>query len=157
MKNSTKIIISVICVIAVSVICVIAVLVIIGVIGIVSIFSIALKDDGVYTIGNDTVTSINGVLDNKKVVSGSTSTENGVKVIQKTYQTDGNVKEELLKYANYLIENEEFLVVTDENGNLEMAKESSDNSEIIYITIEYGTSNEYTVTIKKGQGTLTKY
>ena len=149
MKNSTKVIIAVVSIIAV--------LMIIGIIGIVSLFSISLKDDGTYTMGNDTVTSINGVLDDKKVISGSTSTENGVKIIQKTYQTDGTVKEELLKYANYLIENEDFLVVTDENGNLEMAKESSDNGEIIYITIEYGTSNEYTVTIKKGQGTLTKY
>lgn len=150
MKNSTKIIIAVISVIAV--------LIIIGIIGIISVLSIALKDDGTYEIGNDIVTSINGVLDEKKVISGSTSTEDGVKIIQKTYQTDGNVKEELLKYANYLIQNEEFLVIKDEEGNLEIAKESTDKGDIVYITIEYGIiSDEYTVTIKKGEGTLTKY
>ena len=150
MKNSTKVIIAVVSIIAV--------LMIIGIIGIVSLFSISLKDDGTYTMGNDTVTSINGVLDDKKVISGSTSTENGVKIIQKTYQTDGTVKEELLKYANYLIQNEDFLVIADEEGNLEIAKESIDEGDIIYITIEYGNvSDEYTVTIKKGEGTLTKY
>ena len=148
MKKSKKIIITVLIIISI--------LVIIGIITVIAVLSSVLKDDGVYKLGSDTITSINGVLDDKKVTGGSSSIENGVNTIVKTYQSDGNVKEELLKYANYLIENVKFLAIKDQAGNLEMAKESVDSGDIVYIIIEYNSSS-YTVTVKKGEGTLTKY
>lgn len=120
------------------------------------LFSITLQDNGVYDLGNETVTSINGILDNQKVIRGATSTYNGIKTISKTYETADNAKEELLEYVIYLIEKEGYLVVKNDESTLEAAKESVDSGKIIYIIIQY-TSNEYTVTVKKGEGTLNKY
>jgi hypothetical protein len=127
-----------------------------------------LQDKGTYELGKDTITSIKGVIGDlgaRKVTGISTATENGVQTKVYSYSTDPDdgtqAANDIAAYWNYISENDGFLSLVSFDGlpyeggvELRFAKESVDGGKIIIMDIDYNAKG-YTVTITKGEGTLT--
>ena len=126
-----------------------------------------LKDEGTYKIGNDTVTSIAGVLGElgaRKVNSIETGIDDGIQTNTYGYKTDPEdptqAAEDLAVYFKYLQNNEGFVSMKAFSGlpyeggvEIQLAKNSVDEGKIIILDIEYDATG-YTLTFTKGKGTL---
>lgn len=113
-----------------------------------------------YKLGNDTIKSIKAIVEKRQVVSVSTKTSNGITTKTIEYKSD-NVQDDLLKYSEYLRNEEGFSLTKDMDlsvipSTVELGKISNDTGNLIMMTIDYN-SFGYTITIQKGEGTLTIY
>lgn len=113
-----------------------------------------------YKLGNDTIKSIKAIVEKRQVVSVSTKTSNGITTKTIEYKSD-NVQDDLLKYSEYLRNEEGFSLTKDMDlsvipSTVELGKISNDTGNLIMMTIDYN-SFGYTITIQKGEGTLTVY
>lgn len=113
-----------------------------------------------YKLGNDTIKSIKAIVEKRQVVSVSTKTSNGITTKTIEYKSD-NVQDDLLKYTEYLRNEEGFSLTKDMDlsvipSTVELGKNSNDTGNLIMMTIDYN-SFGYTITIQKGEGTLTMY
>lgn len=113
-----------------------------------------------YKLGNDTIKSIKAIVEKRQVVSVSTKTSNGITTKTIEYKSD-NVQDDLLKYTEYLRNEEGFSLTKDMDlsvipSTVELGKISNDTGNLIMMTIDYN-SFGYTITIQKGEGTLTMY
>ena len=113
-----------------------------------------------YKLGNDTIKSIKAIVEKRQVVYVSTKTSNGITTKTIEYKSD-NVQDDLLKYSEYLRNEEGFSLTKDMDlsvipSTVELGKISNDTGNLIMMTIDYN-SFGYTITIQKGEGTLTIY
>lgn len=113
-----------------------------------------------YKLGNDTIKSIKAIVEKRQVVSVSTKTSNRITTKTIEYKSD-NVQDDLLKYTEYLRNEEGFSLTKDMDlsvipSTVELGKNSKDTGNLNMMTIDYN-SFGYTITIKKGKGTLTMY
>lgn len=113
-----------------------------------------------YKLGNDTIKSIKAIVEKRQVVFVSTKTSNGITTKTIEYKSD-NVQDDLLKYTEYLRNEEGFSLTKDMDlsvipSTVELGKNSNDTGNLIMMTIDYN-SFGYTITIQKGEGTLTMY
>lgn len=113
-----------------------------------------------YKLGDDTVKSIKAVVEKRKVVSVSTATSNGVKTKKVEYKSN-TVQEDLTKYVQYLRDEAGYVLTKDvdlsqKSASIELGKKSVDSGKILIMTIDYNPFG-YTITLQKGEGTLTMY
>lgn len=113
-----------------------------------------------YKLGNDTIKSIKAIVEKRQVVSVSTETSDGITTKTIEYKSD-NVQDDLLKYTEYLRNEEGFSLTKDMDlsvipSTVELGKNSNDTGNLIMMTIDYN-SFGYTITVQKGEGTLTMY
>ncbi len=113
-----------------------------------------------YKLGSDTIKSIKAVVEKRQVTSVSTEIKNGVSTKEIEYKSN-NVQDDLMKYVQYLRNDGGFSLTKEMNlyespSSVELCKESNDTGKIIMMTIDYN-SFGYTITIRKGEGTLTMY
>ena len=113
-----------------------------------------------YKLGNDTIKSIKAIVEKRQVVSVSTKTSNGITTKTIEYKSE-NVQDDLLKYTQYLRNEGGFSLTKDMDlsvipSTVELGKNSNDTGNLIMMTIDYN-SFGYTITIQKGEGTLTMY
>lgn len=113
-----------------------------------------------YKLGDDTVKSIKAVVEKRKVVSISTATSNGVKTKKVEYKSN-TVQEDLTKYVQYLRDEAGYVLTKDvdlsqKSASIELGKKSVDSGKILIMTIDYNPFG-YTITLQKGEGTLTMY
>jgi len=128
----------------------------------------ALKDDGTYELGKDSITSMSGALGVERKMNGiSAETKNGVQTNIYEYLTDPNdntqAANDVAVYFQYLLDNDGFLSMKAFNGlpyeggvEMQFAKSSVDEGKIIILDIEYNEKG-YTLTFTKGTGTLNEY
>ncbi len=151
MKTFLKVILIIIC-------C----LVIIGV-GIATLIVVSInnaKNADEYILGNDIIKSVKAVVAEREVTGVSSGTSNGVSKKSVSYKSD-SVYDDLVAYAGYLRGDLGFKVTKDYDlsvspSTIELAKESVDAGQILYVIINYDNLG-YTVTINKGAGSLTAY
>jgi len=146
--------------IALIIIPIVIVLMIAGLLGIVFLALNGTANADEYKIGNDVVASIKAVVGQRDVTSTETSISDGVTTKTMKYTSD-TVYEDLLEYATYLMEEEDFVLTENMNlkvspGTIEMAKESEEEGKILLLTIKYNKSG-YTLILQKGAGELTLY
>jgi len=114
-----------------------------------------------YKLGDDTIKTVKAVVGKRQVVSTSTESSNGMTTRRVEYKSE-SVQEDLAKYIQYLRETEGFTLTGDMNltkipSTVHLGKESSVNKgKLLMITIEYDAFG-YTITIQKGNGTLSLY
>ncbi len=137
---------------------IVAISIIVGAIAYFSTGKSANADE--YKLGDDTIKSVKAIVEKREVTGVSTATENGVKTKKITYKSE-TVQDDLIKYVQYLRNEGGFTLTKDMNlaqmpGTVQLGKESKDEGKLIMMTIDYDTF-EYTVTIQKGKGTLTRY
>lgn len=113
-----------------------------------------------YKLGNDTIKSVKTIVGKRQVVSTSTETSNGITTKKIEYKSD-KVQDDLLKYTQYLRNEGGFTLTKDMDlsvipSTVELGKNSSDSGKLVMMTIDYN-SFGYTITIQKGEGTLTMY
>ena len=125
----------------------------------------ALKDDGTYELGKDSITSMSGALGEERKMNGvSAETKNGVQTNIYKYQTDPNdttqAANDVAVYFQYLLENDGFLSMKAFDGlpyeggvEMQFAKKSVDKGKIIILDIVYNEKG-YTLIFTKGEGTL---
>lgn len=113
-----------------------------------------------YKLGSDTIKSVKTIVGKRQVVSTSTETSNGITTKKIEYKSD-KVQDDLLKYTQYLRNEGGFTLTKDMDlsvipSTVELGKNSSDSGKLVMMTIDYN-SFGYTITIQKGEGTLTMY
>lgn len=140
------------------IVCIIILAVIVGVIASGGINSVANADE--YKIGNDTISSIKAVVEERNVTAVSTETSNGITTQTIEYESD-TVQEDISKYVEYLRAEGGFLLTEDADlsqvpSTVQLGKESNDSGQIIRMTINYDASS-YTIIIQKGKGSVTAY
>ena len=151
MKTFLKVILIIIC-------C----LVIIGV-GIATLLLVSInnaKNADEYILGNDIIKSVKAVVAEREVTGVSSGTSNGVSKKSVSYKSD-SVYDDLVAYAGYLRGDLGFKVTRDYDlsvspSTIELAKESVDAGQILYVVINYDNFG-YTITISKGAGSLNVY
>ena len=113
-----------------------------------------------YKLGSDIIKSVKTIVGKRQVVSTSTETSNGITTKKIEYKSD-KVQDDLLKYTQYLRNEGGFTLTKDMDlsvipSTVELGKNSSDSGKLVMMTIDYN-SFGYTITIQKGEGTLTMY
>lgn len=111
------------------------------------------KNADYYDLGSDQISSVKAVLGVRNINRVSTSNNNGI--ITKLYEYRSNTStEDIEQYIAYLTENEGFILTSLNNNQQVYAKESNDKGKLLLLDI---TNNGFgfTLTIKKGEGTLT--
>lgn len=111
-----------------------------------------------YDMSGDSIPSVNSVVGDRKVEGVSAGTSNGVAKQEYKYASD-SVTQDLIAYIQELLNNQGFLGISDFDvsvipGSGQIAKASKDSGKIIIMQLDY-TSTGYTITISKGEGTLT--
>lgn len=143
---------------------IVAVIVIIAVIGItVAYFAVnKIKNADEYNVSGDVIPSIKSVLGEVRNLSSvSTSIENGITKKEYKYTDVENVNTDIYKYIIYLMDNKGYINTTDYDlskatGTLQLGATSVDEGQLVLIDIDYSLKT-YTITITKGEGTLTIY
>lgn len=112
-----------------------------------------------YKLGNDTIASINAIVDKRKITSVSTETSNAIKTKSITYKSN-SVHEDLDKYIEHLTNEEHFTLLKNvdlslASSTVQLGKDSKDPQQIIVITITYDPFG-YTIILQKGDGSLPK-
>lgn len=113
-----------------------------------------------YKLGDDTIKSIEAVVEKRDVTSVSTEIHDGIKTKSIKYQSD-SVQEDLITYVQYLRDEGGFSLLKDMDlsqipSAVHLGKTSIDPGKLIIIIIDYDAFG-YTVTLQKGEGTLTIY
>ena len=117
-------------------------------------------DKDFFEIGGDKVPSVKHVLDEKRSISGvSTSKSGGVEKMVIEYKVKEDQAADMKEYAEALMADFDFYSVSnfDFSGtrgkDIQLAKESDKKGFIVIVDIDYNTSG-YTLTISRGEGTL---
>lgn len=104
-----------------------------------------------YKLGQDTIKSITEVVGDVKVSSTLTEEKFGM-LTKKIECKSGNPQEEILKYTDYLINEEGFVLTSPMDmlnySSIKLSKQSEDSGKILNISIHYGNS-DYTIVIQK--------
>ncbi|MCL1913537.1 MAG: hypothetical protein FWG10_06625 [Eubacteriaceae bacterium] len=113
-----------------------------------------------YKLGKDRIPSIKLVCGERESGKIEKSASGGITTITIEH-TSGNPVDDLLKYTNRLTSIEDFVFTTEFNptasqGSIQLATDSVDNGKIILIDFDYGDTG-YTITIRKGKGTLSRF
>ena len=113
-----------------------------------------------YAIGDDKIISITNVVGKRKLNNISTNKEKGVTIKKYGYINIDDVKSDINKYIDEL-KNNNYINTTDidlskNNNSISLANYSVDDGYIIIVNIEYDLGN-YTITLKKGKGTIQPY
>lgn len=113
-----------------------------------------------YTIGEDKIISITNVVGKRKINSISTKKEKGITIKKYTYIDVDDVKSDIEKYVDDL-KNNNYITTSNidlskDNNNISLATYSIDENNIIIINIAYDLES-YTITIKKGKGSIQPY
>ncbi len=114
-----------------------------------------------YTLGDDKFPSITAVVGSRNLVETTSTTENEIVIKKYHYTKIKNVMTDLYQYIGYLMQSLNYVNTTaydlnEESGIIQLGNESTTSGYVINIIIEYNT-DEYTITIKKVPGTLTRY
>ena len=113
-----------------------------------------------YNIGNDKITSITKVVGKRKVSRISTHKSKGVATKEYQYINIKDTRSDIDTYVNELKKdnyiNTTNIDLTRRSGTIELATYSVDSDNIIIIDISYNL-NSYTITIKKGPGSIQSY
>ena len=114
-----------------------------------------------YEIGSDKVPSVKLILGEvRDVISVNTSTGNGVTTKAIGYKVEENQSAEMEKYAMALMSSHSFYSTNDfdfsgsTGKGFEFSRVSDEDGFIIILSIDYD-SDGYTITLKRGEGTLT--
>ena len=114
-----------------------------------------------YEIGSDKVPSVKLILGEvREVVSVNTSTGSGVTTKAIGYSVSKNQSAEMEEYAMALMSSHGFYSISDfdfsgsSGKGFEFSRESDEDGFIIVLTIDYD-SKGYTITLQRGEGTLT--
>lgn len=113
-----------------------------------------------YKIGNTNIPSIKAVLEKRSVSGVSTETSNNITKKVYTYSKIKNVNGDLVKYVNYLKQNNGFLAITDfdlntQNGTLQLGKNSSESGKVIILDIQWDLGT-YSIALRSGSGSINK-
>ncbi len=113
-----------------------------------------------YKLGNDTIKSVKAIVAERQVTSVSKETSNGTKPTVIEYKSS-TVQDDLIAYTQYLRSDGGFTLTKDMDltvptSSVQLAKESADSDKILVMTIDY-TPFGYTITIQKGERSLTLY
>ena len=113
-----------------------------------------------YTMGEDIIPSMKFVVGERKINSVSSEIKNGITVKTMEFTSD-SVQEDLLKYVEYLRENEQFYLTRDMDlaiipGTIQLGKASIEEKNLIIMNIEYSAFG-YVIELQKGEGTLNLY
>lgn len=113
-----------------------------------------------YTLGDDKIISITSIVGERKTNNISTKKSGGIITKKYTYVNVSNTKSDISKYAQEL-KNNNFVNTTDidlskDDGTISLASSSIDSDNIIIITISYDLDS-YTITLKKGKGSIQPY
>lgn len=131
------------------------------IVSIVSYYYIFSKSPSEYILNNDKFPSITAVIGSRKLESTSTSNDGDIIIKKYHYTKVKNVMNDLAYYTDYLTQSLKFVNTTaydlnEEIGTLQLGNESVTGGYVIIVTIEYNI-DEYTITIKRAPGTLTRY
>jgi len=114
-----------------------------------------------YEIGSDKVPSVKLILGEvREVISVNTSTGNGVTTKAIGYSVSRNQGAEMEEYAMALMSSHGFYSINDfdfsgsTGKGFEFSRESDEAGLIIIVSIDYD-KNGYTITLQRGEGTLT--
>lgn len=113
-----------------------------------------------YEMGDDTLLSIKSVVGKRDIVGISTGIYDGVKTKSMEYRSS-SVQEDLMTYVQYLRDEGGFILVRDMDltqipSSVYLGKTSVDPGMLVMLTIDYDAFG-YTLTLQKGEGTLTTY
>ena len=104
-----------------------------------------------YKLGKDTIKSINDVIGEVNVTSILTENRDGM-LTKKIECKSNNAQEEVLKYTDYLINEESFELTSPIDmlnySSIKLSKKSQDDGKTIKLLIHYGNS-DYTIVIQK--------
>lgn len=132
-------------------------IIILGVILCVIIFSLfnTQKNAEYYVLGSDQVASVKTVIGVRDISGISTSNGSGVSAKKYNYKSKTST-DDISQYITYLVEEGGFTPTTlnQQDDRPVYAKESVDEGKILIITI-VDTGFGYTLTLQKGEGTLT--
>ena len=111
----------------------------------------------VYTIGNETIPSINSVVGEREVTNVTTGTGTNGQYKEYTYKSE-DVLIDVQKYIDFL-QNQNWVVTiiegTESSGKVQLGIESTESGNILLLTITYSTSS-YSVNIAKTKGELNR-
>lgn len=128
---------------------------------IVGVFAIALFTVSSQTtnaeveFGDDIIPTLYSVVGERKVVSSGIGNENGIRYTEYTYDTNVVSIDDIRDYVLKLQE-EGFVVTKSEDGMVEIAIESKDAGDLLFVQIDYSTPN-VNIMYQKTKGTLTRY
>lgn len=111
-----------------------------------------------YTIGNDAVSSVNKVTGLKIHPRVDEIEEGDIKIL--SFDDVDDMLKHSVKYANYLWKNEGYYITTNyyfgkqDDGKIELAKNSSENGRVIRINIECYSNNSFNVILSLINGSL---
>lgn len=113
-----------------------------------------------YTLGDDKIISITNIVGERNANNISTKKSNGIITKEYRYVNVSNTKSDISKYTEEL-KNNNFVNTTDidlskDNDTISLASLSVDSDNIIIITISYDLDS-YTITLKKGKGSIQPY
>lgn len=113
------------------------------------------KNADYYTLGADQIASVKTVVGVREISGVSTSTQNGVSAKTYDYKSETSTTD-VSQYVTYIVEEEGFIptILNQQSDQPVYAKESVDEGKILIITID-DTGFGYTLTLQKGEGTLT--
>ena len=113
-----------------------------------------------YNIGNDKITSIAKVVGKRKINKVSTHRSKGVTTKEYQYVDIKDTRSDIDKYIEQLRKDNYIstsnIDLTRRSSTIELATYSIDSTKIIIINISYDL-NSYTITIKKGPGSIQPY
>lgn len=105
--------------------------------------------------GDDVIPTLYSVVGERKIITAGVGDENGVKYTKYTYDTNvvstDDIKEYVLK-----LQGGGFVVTKDEDGMVEIATESKDIGDVVFVQIDYSSPNVIIMYVKT-EGTLTRY
>lgn len=123
----------------------------------VVVFSILNKQKNAdyYVLGSDQIASVKTVIGVRDITGVSTSTQNGVSSKIYNYKSETSTND-VNQYITYLVEQEGFILTTlnQQSDQTVYAKESVDDGQVLILTI-VDSGFGYTITMQKGEGTLT--
>ena len=123
----------------------------------VIVFSILNKQKNAdyYTLGSDRIASVKSVIGVRDITSTSATAQNGVTTKSYDYRSTTST-DDILKYVTYLVDEEGFApAVLNQNSSQPVyTKRSFEEDKILLLTMS-DTGFGYTLTIQKGEGSLT--
>jgi len=112
----------------------------------------AAKSDTV-KFGDDTITTLHKVTGETKLTGISTEITSTKETKIYEYEQDAVTKDEIIEYAQYLYDNEDYYIITNESTEIVIAKNSVDTGKAIYVDIIFE-NGLATITYTKKTGNI---
>lgn len=132
-------------------------IIVLGIIFCVIIFSMLNKQKNAdyYVMGTDQIASVKNVIGVRDISGVSTSTQSEISSKSYNYKSETSTND-ISEYITYLVEKEGFIptILNQQSDQPVYAKKSADEGKVLILTI-VDTGFGYTLTIQKGEGTLT--